>query len=127
SLTDAGMRLLAQLRPAMEQIASALENLNKERERPFGRLRIFATHLAAAAVIPAVWARYLGTYPDIHLELCVNDTTIDIVAEGFDAGIGRREHVAADMIAVRVMGPMRVAVVGAPTYFARHRPPRAPD
>jgi DNA-binding transcriptional LysR family regulator len=78
-------------------------------------------------VIPAVWARYLSTYPDIHLELCVNDTIVDIVAEGFDAGIGRREHVAADMIAVRVMGPMRVAVVGAPTYFARHRPPRTPD
>src|SRR4029077_11617550 len=65
SLTDAGMRLLAQLRPAMEQIASALETLNKERERPFRGVRIFATHLAAAAVIPAVWARYLGTYPDI--------------------------------------------------------------
>jgi DNA-binding transcriptional LysR family regulator len=127
SLTDAGLRLLAQLRPAMDQITSALDNLDNERERPFGRLRIYATHLAAAAVIPPVWQHFLSIYPDVHLELSLGEAAVDIVAKGFDAGIGLREWVALDMIAVRVMGPFKVALVAAPNYFARHRPPRTPD
>src|SRR5438128_5826663 len=63
ALTDAGLRLLEQLRPAMDQISDALHNLNMERERPFGRLRIRTTHLAAAAVVTPVWERFLSTYP----------------------------------------------------------------
>jgi len=132
SLTDAGLRLLERLRPAIDQITGALEDLNEERQRPLGRLRIYANHLAAAAVIAPIWGRFLSTYPEVHLELAVGDTPIDIVAKGFDAGIGPHDArvlswAAADMIAVRVMGPMKVAVVGAPTYFARQRPPRTPD
>ncbi len=127
SLTDAGLRLLEQLRPAIDQISGALENLNQRRQRPFGRLRIHATHLAAAAAIAPVWARFASTYPDVHLEILVETRPIDIVASSFDAGIGRRDWTAADMIAVRVMGPMRVAVVGSPEYFERRRPPRTFD
>src|SRR6202012_277884 len=69
SLTDAGVRLLDKLRPAMDQITEALEGLNQERSRPFGRLRIYATHTAAVAVIAPVWQRFLSTYPEVHLEL----------------------------------------------------------
>jgi DNA-binding transcriptional LysR family regulator len=127
STTDAGLRLLERLRPAIDQIAGALENLNQERQRPLGRLRIYATHLAAAAVVAPVWGRFLSTYPEIHLELAVGEGPIDIVAKGFDAGIGPQNRAPTDMIAVRVMGPMKVAVVGAPSYFARRRPPRTPD
>jgi DNA-binding transcriptional LysR family regulator len=127
SLTDAGRRLLDRLRPAIEQISGALENLNQERQRPMGRLRIYAIHLAAAAVVAPIWGRFLSTYPEVHLELAVGEATIDIVSKGFDAGIGPRERVPADMIAVRVTGPMKIAVVGAPSYFARRRPPRTPD
>jgi DNA-binding transcriptional LysR family regulator len=127
SPTDAGLRLLERLRPAIEQIDGALENLNEERQRPFGRLRIYAGHLAAAAVIAPIWGRFLSTYPDVHLELRVDEAPADIVAMGFDAGIGSPARAAADMIAVRVMGPMKVAVVAAPAYFARKRPPRTPD
>jgi DNA-binding transcriptional LysR family regulator len=132
SLTDAGLRLLERLRPAIDQITGALEDLNEERQRPLGRLRIYANHLAAAAVIAPIWGRFLSTYPEVHLELAVGDTPIDIVAKGFDAGIGPHDArvlswAAADMIAVRVMGPMKVAVVGAPSYFARRHPPRTPD
>ena len=101
--------------------------MNEERQRPLGRLRIYASHLAAAAVIAPIWGRFLSTYPEVHLELPVGEAPIDIVAKGFDAGIGPRDRAAADMIAVRVMGPMKVAVVGAPAYFARRRPPRTPD
>jgi DNA-binding transcriptional LysR family regulator len=127
SVTDAGLRLLERLRPAIDQIAGALEDLNQERQRPLGRLRIYAIHLAAAAVIAPIWGRFLSTYPEVHLELAVGDVPIDIVAKGFDAGIGPRDRVPADMIAVRAMGPMKIAVVGAPTYFARRRRPRTPD
>jgi DNA-binding transcriptional LysR family regulator len=73
SPTDAGRRLLERLRPAIDEIAGALDDLNGERSRPFGRLRIYATHLAASAVIAPVWARFLVTNPDVHLELVLDD------------------------------------------------------
>jgi DNA-binding transcriptional LysR family regulator len=127
SLTDAGRRLIERLGPAIDQISDALKDLNQERTRPFGRLRIYAAPIAAAAVIAPVWERFLSTYPEVNLELRVDTAPIDIVASGFDAGIVTKDQAASDMIAVRVMGPMKVAVVGAPTYFARKRPPRTPD
>jgi DNA-binding transcriptional LysR family regulator len=127
SVTEAGSRLLEQLRPAINQIDGALEDLNQKRLRPMGRLRIYAVHLAAAAVIAPIWRRFLSTYPEVHLELAVGEAPIDLVAKGFDAGIGPRDRAPADLIAARVMEPMKVAVVGAPTYFARQRPPRTPD
>src|ERR1700732_5270389 len=87
SLTDAGLRLLERLRPAMDQVAEALEDLNQERSRPFGRLRLYATHMAAAAVIAPVWQRYISTYPDVHLEIDVGEAAVDIVARGVGAAI----------------------------------------
>ena len=127
SVTDAGLRLLERLRPGIDQIAGALEDLNRERQQPIGRLRIYANRMATAAVLVPIWGRFLSTYPDIQLELRVDETPFDIVANGFDAGIGLKDRAAADMIAARITGPMKVAVVGAPTYFARRRPPRTPD
>jgi DNA-binding transcriptional LysR family regulator len=127
SLTDAGERLLERLRPAIEQIAEALEGLNQERERPYGRLRVYATHLSAATVLVPVWSRFLATYPEVHLEVQLGEAPTDIVARGFDAGIGPRDRVAADLIAVPVTPPLRVAVVGSPGYFSRRRPPRLPE
>ena len=118
SLTDAGLRLLDRARPAVEQILRALDDLKGEQGHPFGRLRLYVTHLAGAAVIAPVWARFLSTFPDVQLEIHADAAPRDIVAKGFDAGIGPKDWAAADMIAVRVVGPMRVAVVGAPAYFA---------
>ncbi len=107
ALTDPGRRLLERLRPAIAQITGALEDLDQERHRPFGRLRIHASVMAAASVIALVWDRFLTTYPDVHLELEVDDAPVDIVARGFDAAIGIRERAPADMIAVRVTGQRR--------------------
>jgi DNA-binding transcriptional LysR family regulator len=126
SLTDAGRGLLDQLRPAIDQIAGALDDLSNRQRRPSGTLRIHAIHMAAAAVIAPIWRRFLSMYPDVRIELGVDEARIDIVKKGFDAGIGPRDRAAADMIAVRVMGPMKVAVVGAPDYFAKNSPPRTP-
>src|SRR5215469_1504669 len=127
ALTDAGLRLLDRLRPAVEQVSRALDDLKGEEGHPFGRLRLYVTHFAGAAVMAPVWARFLATFPDVQLEIHADAAPGDIVAKGFDAGIGPKDWAAADMIAVRVIGPMRVAVVGAPAYFARRRPLRAPD
>jgi DNA-binding transcriptional LysR family regulator len=127
SLTDAGVRLLERLRPAVDQITDALEDLNQERGRPVGRLRIYVTNMAAMTVIAPIWKRYLSTYPEVNLEVEVGEPTIDIVAKGFDAGIGPQNRTAIDMIAVRVTGPIKIAMVGAPSYFAQRKPPRAPD
>jgi DNA-binding transcriptional LysR family regulator len=127
SLTDAGVRLLERLRPAVDQITDALEDLNQERGRPVGRLRIYVTNMAAMAVIAPIWKRYLSTYREVNLEVEVGEPTIDIVAKGFDAGIGPQNRTAIDMIAVRVTGPIKIAMVGAPSYFAQRKPPRAPD
>jgi DNA-binding transcriptional LysR family regulator len=127
SLTDAGLRLLDRVRPALLEISGAIEDLNEERNRPAGRLRLYAGHTAALAVVAPVWRRFLTSYPDVHLELSVGDRPIDIVAAGFDAGIGPRVQASADMIAVQVSMPLKMAVVAAPSYVAKRSPPRTPE
>jgi hypothetical protein len=67
------VRLLERLRPAISQIGDALEDLNQERQRPMGRLRIYANHIAAVGVIAPIWGRFLSTYPEVHLELAVGE------------------------------------------------------
>jgi DNA-binding transcriptional LysR family regulator len=127
SLTDAGSRLLERLRPAIDEIGNALNDLNEESSRPYGRLRLYAHPLAAVGVVAPIWRRYLSTYPDVHVEVDVGAAAIDLVSKGFDAGIGLSDRVANDMIAVRVTGPLKLAMVGASSYFAKHSPPRTPD
>ncbi len=127
SLTDAGLRLFDRLRPAVEQISRGFDDLKGEQGHPFGCLRLYVTHLAGAAVIAPVWACFLSTFPDVELEVHAAEAPADIVEKGFDAGIGPKDWAAADMIAVRVMAPSRVVVVGAPAYFARRPQPRTPD
>jgi DNA-binding transcriptional LysR family regulator len=127
SLTQSGLRLLDRLRPAFDQISGALEELNEERERPMGRLRIRVSPLAATIVVMPIWRRYLSTYPEVQLEIWVDLGRVDIVASGFDAVIGPKDWVPSDMIGVRVAGRTVIALVGAPSYFAGRRPPRTPD
>jgi DNA-binding transcriptional LysR family regulator len=127
SLTDAGDRLLSRLRPALDEISGAVEDLDRDRQRPFGRLAIVSVLTAASAVILPVWARYLAAYPDVQLDLRLDANPHDIVAEGFDAAIGPIERAAADMVAVRVGGPIRGVFVASPAYIARRGAPRAPQ
>src|SRR5271166_6511998 len=127
SLTQAGLRLLDRLRPAFDQISGALEELNEERQRPVGRLRIWASPIAPAIVIMPIWQRLLSTYPEVQLEIWADVGRVDIVASGFDAAIGAKDWAPSDMIRVRVTGPIRIAVVGSPGYFAGRRTPRTPD
>jgi DNA-binding transcriptional LysR family regulator len=127
SLTDAGSRLLGRLRPAVDEIVDAVEDLKAGRARPRGTLRLHAHGIAAASVIAPIWERFLSAYPEIDLEVRVDHASQDIVALGFDARIAARREATPNMIAVRVFGPLRVAVVGAPSYFARRPPPETPE
>jgi DNA-binding transcriptional LysR family regulator len=126
ALTHAGIRLLERLRPAFDQISGALEELNEERQRPTGRLRIWAAPLGATVVV-SIWQRYLSTFPEVQLEIWTDLGLVDIVASGFDAIIGPNRWAAPNMIKVRLTGPIDIAVVASPIYFAGRRPPRTPD
>lgn len=127
SPTDAGRKLLEQLQPALEQISGAVENLQHVRERPAGKLTIHAVPMVSEIVIAPIWKKYFQMYPDVQLEIGGSQELIDIVAHGYDAGIGPREFVALDMTAVRVTPPLQTAVVGSPAYFARHPIPKTPE
>jgi DNA-binding transcriptional LysR family regulator len=127
ALTHAGVRLLERLRPAFDQISGALEDLNEERQRPTGRLRLWAAPLGATLAVMPIWQRYLSTYPEVQLEIWTELGPVDLVTSGFDAFIGPKHWAAPDMIKVRLTGPIEVAVVAAPVYFADRRPPRTPE
>lgn len=125
--TEAGERLLATLRPAMGEVASALDHLDAERERPAGRLRITAHRTAAMQTIMPRLSEFATHYPDVAVELSIDDGLVDIVAGRFDAGVRHEQMLDQDMVSVRVSGPQRTAIVAAPDYFARFGTPRTPD
>jgi DNA-binding transcriptional LysR family regulator len=124
--TPAGERLLERLRPIIEDLESAFEELNEYRDRPAGYLRL-AIAPAAGHELGPILARFAVHYPDIKIEISADDGPADIISGGFDAGIQLGGLVADNMVAVRVTGEIRRVVVGAPAYFAQHRPPRTPE
>jgi DNA-binding transcriptional LysR family regulator len=124
--TDAGERLIETLRPAFDDIDAKLDALSALREKPAGRIRITAGEHAAEAILWPILARLLPDYPDIEVELSVDLALTDIVAERFDAGVRLGEQVAKDMVAVRIGPEMRMACVGAPSYFAERPAPETP-
>lgn len=125
--TQAGERLLATLRPAFDDIDAEIAALSALRDKPAGTIRITATGQSARDILWPAVVRLLPDHPDIRVELSVDSSLTDIVAERFDAGIRLSEQVAKDMIAVPVGPPLRMAAVGAPAYFAKHAPPRVPQ
>ncbi|MBY5591588.1 LysR family transcriptional regulator [Rhizobium leguminosarum] len=127
SPTDAGERLLASLGTHFEEIDAELEALTKLRERPAGRISITTSQHAADAVLWPALEGFLIAYPDIKLEINVDSSMVDVVAERFDAGVRLGEQVEKDMIAMRIGPDLRMAVVGSPAYFERHGRPEHPD
>jgi DNA-binding transcriptional LysR family regulator len=126
STTEAGERLLAGLGPALETIASAVEDLGRLLDRPSGHVRITTSRSAARMVVAPVLPRFTQTYPEIVLEVVIDPGLTNIVAQRFDAGIRLGESLDKDVVPVPVSGPQRMAVVGAPRYFASHPPPATP-
>ena len=125
--TEAGERLLRTLGPALEEIGSELAALSALRDKPAGTIRITAGDHAAETILWPVLARLLPDYPDIKVEISVDLGLTDIVSERFDAGVRLGEHLAKEMIAVRIGPDMRMAVVGTPAYFAGRAPPLVPQ
>jgi DNA-binding transcriptional LysR family regulator len=127
SLSEAGERFLARVGPALSEIAGALEDVNEFRDTPAGTLRIDLMERAAHHILRPVVAKFLRCHPDINVELTLDGRAIDIVAEGFDAGIRLAEAVPQDMIAIPCGPDTRFIVVGAPGYLARAPVPRTPS
>jgi DNA-binding transcriptional LysR family regulator len=125
-LTEAGERFVAQVRPAMDSIAEALEGLAELRDRPAGNLRLTVPRVGHAEVLRPRIAAFLASYPDIRVDVRADDALADIVADGFDAGLRIGETVEHEMVAVRVSADQRVAVVGSPAYFAARGRPQHP-
>ncbi len=125
--TEAGERLLATLRPALDSISAKLDSLSELREKPAGTIRITTSEHAAETVLWPALEKLLPNYPDIHVELSIDSRLTDIVAERFDAGVRLGEAVAKDMIAMRIGPDVRMVVVGSPTYFEKHPVPRTPQ
>jgi DNA-binding transcriptional LysR family regulator len=125
--TEAGERLLRILGPALQNIGTELAALGELRSKPAGTIRITAGEHASTAILWPALAALLLEYPDIKVEIVVDYGLTDIVAKRYDAGVRLGDQVARDMIAVRIGPDMRMAVVGAPSYFARRPKPKKPQ
>ena len=123
--TDAGEHLLARLRPALTEIREAVEQVSGLRGKPAGRVRLLVPRLAAKSVLAPKLGQLARDYPDIVLDVTTDDSRMDIVAGGFDAGIHFGEYIEKDMIAVRVSPDHRPAIVGSPGYFKSHPKPKS--
>ena len=127
SPTEAGERLLQTVAPRFDEIETALSALSELRDKPAGNIRITTSDHAANALILPKLATLLPQYPDIKVEINVDNRLIDIVEQRFDAGVRLGEQVAKDMIAVRISPDVRMLVVGAPAYFAKRTAPKTPQ
>src|SRR6266481_3411264 len=127
SPTEAGERLLRTVGHRFEEIEAELEALSELRDKPVGAIRITSIDYAADTILLPKLAQVLPEYPDIKVEITVDYGLTDIVAQRYDAGVRSGEQVAKDMIAVRIGPDMRMAVVGAPSYFAKRSPPKKPQ
>jgi len=126
SVTDAGERLLARLAPAMSEIEAGLAELTELRDKPAGTIRITTSEHAATTLIWPALGALLPNYPQVHVELSLDNGFVDIVADRFDAGVRLGESVAKDMIAARIGPELRMAAVAAPAYFQSNPPPKTP-
>ncbi|QCM10323.1 LysR family transcriptional regulator [Agrobacterium tumefaciens] len=127
SPTAAGERLLQTAGPRFDEIQSELSALSDMRDKPAGTVRITAGEHAAISVLAPALDKILPDYPDINVEITVDYGLTDIVAERYDAGVRLGEQLAKDMIAVKIAPEMRMAVVGAPSYFRQNPWPEVPE
>jgi DNA-binding transcriptional LysR family regulator len=125
--TEQGDRLLRNIGPRFDEIEAELAALRELREKPAGTIRITATEFAIDTILLPKLAPLLRDYPDVNVELIVDYGLTDIVAQQYDAGVRSGEQVAKDMIAVRIGPDLRMAVVGAPSYFRKRPEPKRPQ
>ncbi len=127
SPTEAGERLLRTIGPRFDEIEAELDALSELREKPAGTIRITVGDHPYKSLLWPKLTKLLRDYPDIKVEIVIDNGLTDIVAERFDAGVRLGEQVAKDMIAVRIGPDVRFAVIGAKSYFAKRPPPKTPQ
>lgn len=127
SLTEAGQAYLARVGPALGQVIEAGEEINTLQGRPAGTLRLNSARIATAMVLQPLLAGFLAEHPQVQIELTNDEGFVDIVEQGFDAGVRMGESLARDMVAIPLGGPVTVAVVASPEYLRRHPAPLHPD
>jgi DNA-binding transcriptional LysR family regulator len=127
SPTEAGERLLLNVAPRLEEVEAELANLSELRDKPAGLIRITSAEHAADSVIWPRLPKFIEDYPDINVEINVDYGMTDIVAQRYHAGVRLGDQVEKDMVAVRIGPDLRIAVVGAPSYFAKRPPPKTPQ
>ena len=126
ALTQAGEQLLQRVRPAMAELDEAVNDLVAARDRPSGSIRISAAEFGAAMLVREVLPAFLAAHPDIQVEIIVDGRMVDIVADGFDAGVRLQEAVPLDMVSIRFGPDMRMIAVASPEYLATRPKPKAP-
>ena len=126
SLTSAGEAFVAEITPALGAIRGALEQVNRHRDTPRGLLRINCHSVAARQTLMPLVLEFLRRHSEMKVDVVVEDRLVDVVAEGFDAGV-RMGDVPGDMIAIPIGEEQRVVVVGAPKYLDAHKAPRTPQ
>ena len=126
-LTEVGDKLLRRVQPAMADLDDAVSEVGEDRDRPSGSIRISAAESGAKPLIQHVLPAFLATYPDIHVEIIVDTRLVDIVADGFDAGIRLFDDVPRDMIAIRFGPDVRFVAVASPAYLSQSGAPKTPQ
>jgi DNA-binding transcriptional LysR family regulator len=124
--TEAGEQLLARLRPAIGDIRGALELVSGMGDRPVGRVRLVVSSIAASRVLAPKLGQFARDYPDVVLDITTDESRVDLVADGFDAGIHFGEFIEQDMVAIRVSKDFTPAIVASPSYFESHPKPTSP-
>lgn len=127
ALTDAGQRYVARIGPALQEIRQASEEIHSDTSEPAGTLRLNVPNNVGALFLDALLIDYMQRYPKMRVETVSEARMIDIVAEGYDAGIRLAESVPQDMIAIPLTADIRQVVTATPDYFARHGTPGVPD
>jgi|SRR5579885_461050 DNA-binding transcriptional LysR family regulator len=127
ALTEHGARFLQRVLPGLELIGAAFDDMDEAREQVSGTLRVTLPRIAVAMLLAPALGEFARAYPQLTLDLSVDDALTDLVAGGFDCGIRLGERLARDVIAVRISEEQRLAVVSSPDYFRRYPPPRTPQ
>lgn len=127
SLTEAGHRLLARFKPALEEMEEAVRDVQNLRVVPAGTVRLHAPRKAAATLIAPHLGRFATEHPDIVLDITIGDVIVDIVEEGFDIGFRLGEMLEDDMVAIKLGNDLRMCAVASPEYIAKHGIPRDPS
>jgi len=125
--TEAGERLLARVRPMLDELRDALEEVDDFRSRPAGRVRINAPEQGARILLQEIRRSFHKNFPDIELDIVVEGRFVDIIKEGFDAGVRLGGAIPRDMIAIQLGDSARCIAVASPEYLKEHGTPQAPD